>query len=184
MKRKGQSFTLHLLAALALLFLFVPNVPAQNGAASNPERPVSSISEIAHKRRALLLVRRASVVDARGGLNAMIEEALRSDPRQSRRYRLAFGTIAGKLNKFIRKYKSISAVGSLEEADYVIFFNLLEYRRPLGVPYPYGELFVIVNPQPGAQGGPRVVWKSRKAQWAEDAVDELIDQLKLMRGEN
>lgn len=111
----------------------------------------------------------------------MIEEALKSDPRQSRRYRLAFGTIAGKLNKFIRKYKSITAVDSVEESDYVIFFNLLEYRRPLGVPYPYGELFVIVNPQPGAQGGPRVVWKSKKPEWAEDAVDELLDEMRLLR---
>jgi hypothetical protein len=179
-KRRGQSFTVRLLASLALLFLFAINLQAQNGASSNAEQPIGSINEIAHKRRALLLVRRAAVVDARGGTSAMIEEALKSDPRQSRRYRLAFGTIAAKLNKFIRKYKSLSAVGSLEEADYVIFFNLLEYRRPLGVPYPYGELFVIVNPQPGAQGGPRVVWKSRNAQWAEDAVDELLDELKLM----
>jgi hypothetical protein len=180
-KRKGQSFTVNLLASVALLFLFSINLQAQNGAAASTERPIGSISEIAHKRRALLLVKRAGVVDARGGISAVIEEALKSDPRQSRRYRLAFATIASKLNKFIRKYKSLTPVERLEEADYVIFFNLLEYRRPLGVPYPYGELFVIVNPQPGAQGGPRVVWKSRKAQWAEDAVDELLDELRLMR---
>lgn len=180
-KREGQSFTVKLLASVALLLLFAVNLQAQNGATASREQPVGSISEIAHKRRALLLVRRAGVIDARGGTSALIEEALKSDPRQSRRYRLAFATIASKLNKFIRKYKSLTAVGSLEEADYVIFFNLLEYRRPLGVPYPYGELFVILKPPPGATGEPRVVWKTRKAQWAEDAVDELLDELKLMR---
>jgi hypothetical protein len=180
-KRTGQSFTLNIVASLALLCFFAIELRAQNGGASNPERPVGSISELAHKRRILLLIKRAAVLDARGGLNSLIEEALKTDPRLSRRYRLAYNTIAAKLNKFMRKYKSLSAVGNLEDADYVIFFNLLEYRRPLGSPYPYGELFVIVNPQPGAQGGPRVVWKSRKAQWAEDAVDEFLDELKMMR---
>lgn len=181
MKREGQRFIFNLLASLALLFFFAAATSAQNSAVSIPEQSIGSIAELANKHRALLLIKRAAVIDARGGFNSIIEEALKSDPRLSRRYRLAYNTIAGKLNKFMKRYRSISAVGNINDADYVIFFNLLEYRRPLGVPYAFGELFVIVNPQPGASGGPRVVWKSRKAQWAEDAVDELLDDLRLIR---
>lgn len=109
----------------------------------------------------------------------MIEEVLKSDPRPNRRYRSAYNTIAGKLNKFMSRYKSMSAVWRIEEADYIIFFNLLEYRWPLGSPYPYGELFVIVKAQPGA----RVIWKSKKVQWAGDAADDLIKDLRLLQGE-
>lgn len=180
-KRKGQSLSLKVLASLALVFLFAPALAAQDTSASSPGVSVGSISELANKRRALLIIKRAAVLDARGGVNSMIEEALKSDPRLSRRHRLTYNIIAGKLNRFMRKYKSISAVGRIEEADYVIFFNLLEYRRPLGIPHPFGELFVIVNPQPGERSGARLVWKSRKAQWAEDAIDELLDELKSLR---
>jgi hypothetical protein len=172
---------LNVLASLALVFLSAASLSAQDNSASLPEVSIGSISELAHKRRALLLIKRSAIVDARGGINSIIEDALESDPRLSRRYRLTYNVIADKLNKFMRKYKSMSAARTIEEADYVIFFNLLEYRRPLGIPHPFGELFVIVNPQPGVSGGPRLVWKSRKAQWAEDALDELLDELKLIR---
>lgn len=118
------------------------------------------------------------MVDASGGSNSMIAEVLKSDPRPSRRYRSAYNTIAGKLNKFMKKHQSMSAVGRIEEADYIIFFNLLEYRWPLGSPYPYGELFVIVKSQPEA----RVIWKSKKVQWAGDAADDLINDLRLLQG--
>lgn len=166
---------------MALVFLFALSLAAQDNPASVSEPSIGSISELAHKRRALLIIRRAAILDVRGGLNSMIEDALESDPRMSRRYRLTYNLLAGKLNKFMRKYKSISAVRTMEEADYVIFFNLLEYRRPLGIPHPFGELFVIVKPEPGTRAAPRLVWKSRKAQWAEDAMDDLLDDLKSIR---
>lgn len=181
-KREEQSLRLKLVASLALVFLLAAPLAAQGDSpSSSSELSIGSISELINKRRALLLIKRSAIVDARGGINSMIEEALKSDPRMSRRYRLTYNIIAGKLNKFMRKYKTMSAARTMEEADYVIFFNLLEYRRPLGIPHPFGELFVIANPRTGAQGGPRLVWKSRKAQWAEDAVDELLDDLKLVR---
>jgi hypothetical protein len=184
-KRKGQSLSLRIVASLALVFLFAAPLSAQEeGSTSSPELSIGSLSELADKRRALLIIKRAAIVDARGGVNSLIEEALKSDPRLSRRYRLTYNIIAGKLNRFMKKYKSISAAQRIEEADYVIFFNLLEYRRPLGIPHPFGELYVIANAQPGARGGPRLVWKSRKARWAEDAMDELLDELKLLRKES
>jgi hypothetical protein len=174
-----------LLASLALLLDLSALASAQNITASPSSSTASygSLSEIADKRRALLLVRKAAVVDARGGSGALIEEALNSDPRLSRRYRLAYGTIAQKLNKFIRKYKTLRAVERFDDADYIIFFNLLEYRWPLGSPYPYGELLVILKPELGTRVAPRVVWKSKKVQWAGDAVSDLLNDLKRALGE-
>lgn len=174
---------LKLLASLALLLNFfavasAQDIAASSSSASSPTPSYGSLEEIADKSRALLLVKRTAVVDARGGAGAVIDEALKSDPRLSRRYRLAYGTIAKKLNKFIRKYKTMRPVEQVDEADFIIFFNLLEYRLPLGTPYPYGELFVILKPETGIRGGPRVLWKSKKVQWAGDAVGDLIDDLK------
>ncbi len=182
MKRKGQSLILRIAAFAALVLLCVPSLMAQEVVAdSSAEVTTGTLSELTGKRRALLLIKRAAIVDARDGQSALIKDALKSDPRLSRRYRMTYNIFVKKLNKFMRKYKTISAVGTMEDADYVIFFNLLEYRRPLGFPHPFGELYVIANPQPGARGGPRLVWKSRKARWAEDALDELLDDLKLIR---
>jgi len=140
-----------------------------------------SLAEVREKKRALLLVFRSGVIDTTDNDRAMIEFALKADP-QNRRYRLAYETIASKLNHYIRKYKSMTAVEQLSEADYIIFFNLLEYRRILNTTYPYGELFVIVKGT-ADQTPPHVVWKSKKIQWAGDAVNNLIKDLKSIRGE-
>lgn len=164
-------------ASLTLLLLFANAISAQDNSAPATQS-YNSLSEIANKRNALLMIKRASVLDASGGRSSLIEEALKYDPRQSRRYRSAYNVIAGKLNKFMRKHSSMSAVGSVEEADYIIFFNLLEYRRPLGVPHPYGELFVIML---NSQAGARVIWKSKKVQWAGDAADDLINDLRALQ---
>lgn len=180
MSRKGHRAVSEILASVALFFLFANVISAQNSSASSAP-PYNSLYEIADKSRILLLVRKTSVIDVSGGRNSMIEEVLKTDPRQSRRYRSAYNTIAGKLNKYMKKHKSISAVGRIEEADYIIFFNLLEYRWPLGSPYPYGELYVIVNFEPGERNGPRVIWKSKKVQWAGDAADDLIDDLRALQ---
>lgn len=176
--------SLEILASVALLFLLAHVVSAQDVSASSPsELSYGSLSELAHKHRALLLVKRAAIVDVHGGPGAMIDEALKADPRQSRRYRLAYGAIARRLNQFIRSSRKIRAVERVDDADFIIFFNLLEYRRPLGVPYSYGELFVILNSEPDAQSGRRVVWKSKKIEEAGDAASDLINDLRLVLGE-
>jgi hypothetical protein len=138
--------------------------------------------EVRDKKRALLLVFRSGVIDTQDNERAIIDFALKADP-QNRRYRLAYETIAEKLNSYIRKYKSMTAASRLSDSDYIIFFNVLEYRRVLNSMYPYGELFVIVKGTPAAQTPPHVVWKSRKIQWAADAVKELIKELRMNRGE-
>jgi hypothetical protein len=163
-----------ILASLTWLLLFAGAISAQDNSATATQS-YNSLSEIAGKRNALLLIKKASILEASGGSSSMIEEVLKYDPRQSRRYRSAYNVIAGKLNKFMRKHKGMSAVGSIGEADYIIFFNLLEYRRPLGIPHPYGELFIIMLT---SQTKARIVWKSKKVQWAGDAADDLINDLR------
>ena len=178
MSRAGHSVRFKILASLALLFFCANAISAQDTSAASPEPFFNSLSEIADKQHVLLIVKKTSVVDASAGLKSLIEEVLKADPRPSRRYRMAYNTIAGKLNKFMKKHQVMSPVRRIEEADYIIFFNLLEYRWPLGNPYPYGELFVIVKTQLGA----RVIWKSKKVQWAGDAADDLINDLRLLYG--
>jgi hypothetical protein len=163
---------------VALLFIFAATVSAQNRSIISAQAN-GSLSELIDKHRVALLVKRLSVFDVRDGQSALVEEALKPETRTFRRYRMAFNTIARKLNKFLKKRKNMGVVERVEDADFVIFFNLLEYRWPLGAPYPYGELFVIVKPESGTKG--RIVWKSRKVQWAGDAVDDLMDDLRLVQ---
>src|SRR5919106_1486295 len=96
---------------------------------------------------------------------------------------ISFSAIAQKLNKYIRKYKSLSAAKELSDADYVIYFNVVEFRRILYSYYPYGELFVIVKGSPEKLKPPRVVWRTKKMLFAEDAIGDLIKDLKILRGE-
>jgi hypothetical protein len=142
----------------------------------------NSLAEVRAKKRALLLVFRSEVFDTEDNERAVIEIALKADP-QSKRYRLTYDIIAQRLNRYISKYKSMTAAAQLSDADYIIFFNLLEYRRILNATYPYGELFVIVKGDPSVQQPPRVIWKSKKVQWAGDAVRDLVKEFKALRRE-
>jgi hypothetical protein len=178
--RKHKHAILTVVAFFAFLCHCLAAIPRQ------PSRkisigPTDSLAEVREKKRALLLVFRSGVIDTTDNDRAMIEFALKADP-QNRRYRLAYETIAAKLNNYIRKYKSMTAAAQLSDADYIIFFNLLEYRRILNTTYPYGELFVIVKGT-ADQTRPHIVWKSKKIQWAGDAVNNLIKDLKSIRGE-
>lgn len=143
-----------------------------------------SLAEVRDKHRALLLVFRSGILDVGDSDHAIIDQVLKADPAPSGRNRWAYGVIAKKLNSYIRKYKSLTAASDLNDADYVIYFNLIEYRRILNTIYPYGELFVIVKGSPETQTPPRIVWKARKILWAGDAIGDLIKDLKTMRGES
>ncbi len=136
-----------------------------------------SLAELKNRRRVLLLVRRSNVVDSRGGTESLLKEI---DAGETFRYPRIYNLLADHLNRYMNKYHSITSVMNAREAEIIVFFNLLEYRRLLGRAYPYGELFVILNDK----ARPRVVWKTRKSPlWAEDAVKDLIRDLKTVRGE-
>jgi hypothetical protein len=143
----------------------------------------NGLTELRDKRRALLLVFRSGLLDASNNERAIIDQVLKADPQPKGRYQWVYGQLAKKLNAYLRKYQSLTAAQDLSDADYVIYFNLIEYRRILNTVYPYGELFVIVKGSPETQTPPRVVWRTKKILWAGDAISSFIKELKTLRGE-
>jgi len=165
-------------ASILLLFLLCFSAAAQEPLGDN-----NSLVEVRDKRNVLLVVFKSRVIDVDDRERGIIEDVLKADPEPKGRYRWVYSQLAAKLNKYMHKYKSLSAAKELSEADYVIFFNVVEFRRILNTIYPYGELFVIVKGSPEALKPPRVVWKARKVLFAEDAISDLIKDLKAIRGE-
>lgn len=164
------------------LFILLLSLTA---AAQTAELPTgNSLTEVRDKHNALLIVFKSRVIDASDREGAIIDDVLHADPVPKGRYRWVYTQLAKKLNKYISKYKSLSAANGLSEADYVIFFNVVEFRRILNTPYPYGELFVIVKGSPEELKPPRVVWRAKKVLFAEDAIGDLIKDLKAVRGES
>lgn len=138
-----------------------------------------SLAELRGKHRVWLIVRRGAILDARGAEASVISEVYRETstrPTFPRTYNL----IARKLNKYMREHGSITAARNLSDAEFILFFNVLEVRRPLGTPYAYGELFVILN----VKSEPRILWKTRNnGKFVDDAVGDFISELKAVRGE-
>lgn len=173
---------------LLLLVLLTSHPPPgqaqQNSSDVNANVVTGSLAELRNRRRVHLMIRRSSVIDSRGLAQTILNEAYRADPDARLRYPWLFNLLARKLNDYMRKHQSISAAQNISEAEFIIFFNLLEYRRPLGHPYPYGEMFVILNDKTGGKS-PRIIWKTRgSSMWAEDAIGDLIKDLKAARGES
>jgi hypothetical protein len=152
--------------------------------AQSPVVESNSLEEVRDKRSALLVVFKSRVVDASDREGAIIDDVLKADPEPKGRYRWVYTQLAKKLNKYIQKYNSLSAASRLSDADYVIFFNVVEFRRILNTPYPYGELFVIVKGSPEKLQPPRVVWRANKILFSEDAIGVFIKNLKALRGES
>jgi len=165
-------------APILLLFLCFSAVAQQPVAEGN------SLSEIRDKQNALLVVFKSRVIDVSDRERAIIEDVLKADPHPKGRYGWVYNQLARKLNNYMRKYRSLSAAKELSEADYVIFFNVVEFRRILNTPYPYCELFVIVKGSPETLKPPRVVWRAKKMLFADDAIGDLIKDLKAVRGES
>jgi len=155
-----------------------------SAAAQDPAPHDNSLEEVRDKRNVLLVVFKSRVIDVSDRERAIIDDVLRADPQPKGRYRWVYGQIAKKLNKYMSKYQSLSAANELSDADYVIFFNVVEFRWILNYPYPYGELFVIAKGSPETLRPPRVVWRARKILFAEDAISDLIKDLKAIHGES
>jgi hypothetical protein len=170
-------------AALVVLMACLSAMGQEEMRVVNSSEYAGSLGDLRDKRRALLVVFRSRVVDVSNGERAIIDDVLKADPEPKGRYRWVYTGLAKKLNKYIRKYQSLTAARDLTDADYVIFFNVVEFRRILNASYPYGELFVIVKGSPQELKPPRVVWRAKKVLFADDAIGELIKDLKSMRGE-
>jgi hypothetical protein len=169
-----------------LLLVWSASSVAQDGttATMKSAHAGNSLVELRDKHRALLVVFRSRVVDVSDGERAIIEDVLKADPAPKGRNRWVYSELARKLNSYVRKYRSLTAADGLEDADYVIYFNVVEYRKILDAIYPYGELFVIVKGSPEQAKPPRVVWRANKISFAGDAIGDLIKELKAIRGES
>jgi hypothetical protein len=164
--------------SILLLFLLCLTAAAQTPVVEN-----NSLEEVRDKRRALLVVFKSRVLDVSDRERGIIDDVLKADPEPKGRYRWVYTQLARKLNKYMNKYRSLTSARALSDADYVIFFNVVEFRRILDTAYPFGELFVIVKGSPEKRQPPRVVWRARKVLFAEDAIEDLIKDLKTLRGE-
>ena len=177
----------HLKLACAALFVMLAsvNILAQPAPDADEENNhAGTITELRDKQRALLVVFKSRVVDVSNGDRAIIDDVLKADTPPRGRYRFVYNELAGKLNKYIRKYGSLTSANDLADAEYVIFFNLVEFRRILNAVYPYGELFVIVKGSPQELKPPRIVWRAKKVMFASDAIGDLVKDLKRLRGES
>lgn len=179
------------LLKLACSFLFVViacsvDVLAQpaDTAVETQNNHVGTISELRDKQRAWLVVFKSRVIDAGNADKAIIDDVLKAEAQPRGRYRFVYNELAHKLNKYIRKYGSLTSAKSLADAEYVIFFNVVEFRRILNAVYPWGELFVIVKGSPQESKPPRIVWRARKMMIGTDAIGDLVSALKALRGEN
>lgn len=171
-------------AASVVLLASFSGVAQEEAAVVNDEsNNAGAFSELLDKRRALLVVFKSRVISVENRDRAIIEDVLKADPRPTGRYRWVYSQLASKLNKYIRKYQSLSSADGLADAEYVIYFNVVEFRRILNTPYPYGELFVIVKGSPQELKPPRIVWRAKKVMVSTDAIGDLIKDLKALRGE-
>ena len=172
---------------LALLVLGSCTVAAaqQNNAQPQTAHAANSLNELVDKRRVLLVVFRSRIVDVSDNRErAIIEDVLKADPKPKGRFRWVYNVMARKLNKYMDKYGSLTAAEGLADAEYVIYFNVVEFRRILDTVYPYGELFVIVKGEPEQLKPPRIVWRANKIRYAGDVIGDLIKDLKAVRGES
>lgn len=168
---------------ILLLLLISFSAAAQEPGDESAPSEVNSLEEVRNLQSALLVVFKSRVLELQDRERAIIQDVLKADPEPKGRNRWVYNIIGGKLNKYIRKYKSLIPARVLSEADYVIYFNVVEFRRILYTYYPYGELFVIVKGSPEKLKPPRVVWRTKKMLLAEDAIGDLIKDLKILRGE-
>jgi hypothetical protein len=139
-----------------------------------------ALLEIKGKRRAKFLVIRSEVVNAKGDSSDAAIAAITSGRDTEQKHWLAYSVIARKLNKYIRQYKTMTAAEGTSEVDFYIVFNLAGYRRTINGIYASGELFVIA---PSPSGSPRILWRSEKEMFAEDAASSLIRALKVVYGQ-
>lgn len=172
-----------LLGALAFPGSFEWRVAAQSPANIGHEDSEGTLSELTDKRRVALLIMRNSVVDASGSDEPIIAEALAAEARESLRHRYPYRIIGRKLNGYIRKYRSLQPVYEIGQADFIIYFRLVQYRRTLNGVYPFGELFVIINQLPGEIRPARIIWRTKRPGFAEDVIKDFIKELKRVRDE-
>ncbi|HEX8559773.1 MAG TPA: hypothetical protein VF668_16885 [Pyrinomonadaceae bacterium] len=159
-----------------------PDAVTQRAVAERVVR--GSLAEVKGLRRTALLASRSLVVDAREPALAALEDyrrALAGEP--PRQHVAAARLIAGRLNKYIRKYRMMTAAEDVAQADLVLVFQVTGQRRSAipGEPFVWGKLYAIAV---GRDRAPRLVWESEgDGVEAQDAADDFLKAFKAARGE-
>jgi hypothetical protein len=157
---------------------------AQRPGARGESAPRGTLEGVKGFRRVALLVSRALVVDARDPALVALEDYRRAlDGHPPREHETATRRVAEKVNKYIRKYRTATAVDSLADADLVLVFKVTAQRRSAipGDPFVWGKLFVIAR---GTDRTTRVVWESEgDSTTPEDATGDFIKAYRAARGE-
>lgn len=176
-------------AILVLLILSCAGGAAQTRAPVAPAPSEASVergtlAEIRNRRSVMVLVGKSLSVDARvpAGVSDEDVRGALSD-RRARTHMGAYRVIASRLNKYVRKYRSLTAVETRADADiYVVFRVAREVPSFVeGHPFSYGKMFVVTSDEGRP---PRLLWESSGTmKLAEDATGELIRALKEARGE-
>lgn len=185
MTRTAQTLLLLLCLALLADGAGLPRTAAgQRPYTRDRSVPRGTLEGLRGVRRVALLVSRGLVVDARDPALVALEDYRRAlDGRAPRQHDAAARRVADKLNKYIRKYRSSTAVENLEDADLVLVFKVTGQRRSAipDDPFLWGKLFVIAL---GADHTPRVVWESEgDDKNPEDATGDFIKAFRNARGE-
>jgi len=146
--------------------------------------PRGTLDGVKGFRRIALLVSRAFVVDARDPALVALEDYRRAlDGRAPRQHDAAARRVADKINKYIRKYRTSTAVDNLSDADLVLVFKVTGQRSSAipDDPFVWGKLFVIAV---GDDRTPRIVWESEgDDKNPEDATGDFIKAFRNARGE-
>jgi hypothetical protein len=168
------------ITSIVIIIICATSFPSQEREAASAGAVVNgSLAELRDKHTVWLIVRRGAILDARSAEASILSEVYKE--RNSRQtFPRTYNLIARKLNNYMKEHASISAAKTLSDADFILFFNVLEIRRPLGTPYAYGELVVILN----VKSKPRIIWKTRSnGMFVDDAMSDFISELKAVRGE-
>ncbi|MBV9924412.1 MAG: hypothetical protein JOZ96_05170 [Acidobacteria bacterium] len=185
MKRDARTFGALLCLALLSCAGGRPAAFALQGAYTRDESvPRGALADVKGLRQVALLVSRALVVDARDPALVALEDYRRAlGGNAPRQHDAAARRVADKVNKYIRKYRTATAVDDLSEADLVLVFKVTSQRRSAlpEDPFIWGKLFVIAL---GPDRTPRVVWESQGEDTnPEDATGDFIKAFRNARGE-
>ena len=160
--------------------------PAAGQGRDAPDEPAArgTLESVQGLRRIALLVSRALVVDARDPALVALEDYRHAlDGHAPRQHDAAARRVADKVNKYIRKYRSLTAVEDPSDADLILVFKVTGQRRSAlpEDPFIWGKLFVIAV---GPDRTPRVVWESEGDDAnPEDATGDFLKALRNVRGE-